>query len=172
MLSEDVKFKDLGFLVIDEEQRFGVKHKEKIKMLKKHIDVLTLSATPIPRTLNMSLIGIKSMSIIAEPPEDRYPVETYVMEMQPHIIKAAIEKEIDRGGQVFIVYNRVKGIYKLAKEIADMLPTASVAVGHGRMNEKELEDIMLSFVNGENDVLVSTTIIETGIDISLSLIHI
>lgn len=166
LLSEDVKFKDLGFLVIDEEQRFGVKHKEKIKMLKKHIDVLTLSATPIPRTLNMSLIGIKSMSIIAEPPEDRYPVETYVMEMQPHIIKAAIEKEIDRGGQVFIVYNRVKGIYKLAKEIADMLPTASVAVGHGRMNEKELEDIMLSFVNGENDVLVSTTIIETGIDIS------
>ena len=111
-----------------------------------HVQGHPLSATPIPRTLNMSLIGIKSMSIIAEPPEDRYPVETYVMEMQPHIIKAAIEKEIDRRRQVFIIYNRVKGIYKLAKEIADMLPTASVAVGHGRMNEKELEDIMLSFV--------------------------
>lgn len=166
LLSEDVKFKDLGLLVVDEEQRFGVKHKEKIKMLKNNVDVLTLSATPIPRTLNMSLVGLKSMSLITQPPEERFPVETYVMEMHPGIMKNAIEKELARGGQVFIVFNRVKGIQKIARDIRDLVPDAEIAVGHGQMEEKQLEDVMMSFVNGEKDILISTTIIETGIDIS------
>ncbi len=166
LLSKDVKFKDLGLLVIDEEQRFGVAHKEKIKQLKQNVDVLTLSATPIPRTLNMSLTGIKDMSLIEEPPEERYPVQTYVMEQDDSMIREIIVRELDRGGQVFVVYNRVRGINKLADNIRSLVPEARVCVGHGQMNEHALEDVMLSFINGENNVLVATTIIESGIDIS------
>ena len=166
LLSKDVKFKDLGLLVIDEEQRFGVAHKEKIKQMKKNVDVLTLSATPIPRTLNMSLTGIKDMSLIEEPPEERYPVQTYVLEQDDSMMKEIITRELDRGGQVFVVYNRVRGINKIADTIRDLVPEARVVVGHGQMNEHVLEDVMLSFINGENNVLVATTIIESGIDIS------
>ncbi|WP_130862187.1 transcription-repair coupling factor [Bacilliculturomica massiliensis] len=165
MLSKDVHFKDLGLLVIDEEQRFGVQHKEAIKMLRKNVDVLTLSATPIPRTLHMSLIGIKEMSLIEEPPEERYPVQTYVMEQDDDVIREAVQRELDRGGQVYVVYNRVKGIQKIAALIRELVPDARVGVGHGQMNERQLEDIMLDFVNGEFNVLVATTIIESGIDI-------
>lgn len=165
MLSEDVRFKDLGLLVVDEEQRFGVAHKEKIKQLKKNVDVLTLSATPIPRTLHMSLTGIKNMSIIEEPPRERIPVQTYVTEENDHIIREAIEREVGRGGQVFVVFNRVKGIQRLAKKIKDLVPDKRIIVGHGQMNETQLEDVMMSFVNGEADVLIATTIIESGIDI-------
>ncbi len=166
LLSNDVKFKDLGLLVVDEEQRFGVAHKEKIKQMKQNVDVLTLSATPIPRTLNMSLTGIKDMSLIEEPPEERYPVQTYVLEQDDGMIREIIKRELDRGGQVFVVYNRVRGIYKIADTIQELVPEARVIVGHGQMNEHLLEDVMLSFINGEKDVLVATTIIESGIDIS------
>ena len=166
LLSSDVKFKDLGLLVVDEEQRFGVAHKEKIKQMKQNVDVLTLSATPIPRTLNMSLTGIKDMSLIEEPPEERYPVQTYVLEQDEMMLREIINREMDRGGQVFVVYNRVRGIYKIADMIRELVPEASVIVGHGQMNEHLLEDVMLSFINGEKDVLVATTIIESGIDIS------
>ncbi|MBR5488227.1 MAG: transcription-repair coupling factor, partial [Firmicutes bacterium] len=165
LLSKDVKFQDLGLLVIDEEQRFGVEHKEKIKQMKKNVDVLTLSATPIPRTLNMSLTGIKDMSLIEEPPEERYPVQTYVLEQDDQILKEVIERELGRGGQVYVVFNRVRGIQKIADQIEQLVPDARVAVGHGQMNEHALEDVMLSFINGENNVLVATTIIESGIDI-------
>ncbi len=165
LLSQDVKFQDLGLLVVDEEQRFGVEHKEKIKKLKKNVDVLTLSATPIPRTLNMSLTGIKDMSLIEEPPEERYPVQTYVLEQDDQLIKEIIERELGRGGQVYVVFNRVRGIQKIADRIEELVPEARVAVGHGQMNEHALEDVMLSFINGENNVLVATTIIESGIDI-------
>jgi transcription-repair coupling factor (superfamily II helicase) len=165
MLSKDVGFKDLALLVIDEEQRFGVQHKEAIKRLRKNVDVLTLSATPIPRTLHMSLVGIKDMSLIEEPPEERYPVQTYVMEQDEELIRDAIQRELDRDGQVYVVYNRVRGIYKIAAMISALVPEAAVAVGHGQMNEKQLEDVMIDFVNHESNVLVSTTIIESGIDI-------
>lgn len=165
ILSSDVKFKDLGLLVIDEEQRFGVKHKEKIKELKKNIDVLTLSATPIPRTLNMSLTGIKKMSVIEEPPEERYPVQTYVMEESDAMIREVILREMDRGGQTFVVYNRVNGIGQVAEKIQQLVPDARIAVGHGRMKEQNLENIMMDFIDGAYDVLVATTIIESGIDI-------
>ncbi len=165
LLSKDIKFKDLGLLVIDEEQRFGVKHKEAIKQLRKNVDVLTLSATPIPRTLHMSLVGIKNMSLIEEPPEERYPVQTFVMEQDDIIIREVIERELSRGGQVYVVFNRVRGIQKIASKIAKLVPQAEVAVGHGQMNERELEDVMMEFVEGEKDVLVSTTIIEAGLDI-------
>lgn len=165
MLSKDVKFKDLGLLVIDEEQRFGVQHKEAIKMLRQNVDVLTLSATPIPRTLHMSLIGIKDMSLIEEPPEERYPVQTYVMEQDDDILREAIRREIDRGGQAFVVYNRVKGIHAVAARLQQLLPEARIAIGHGQMNERSLEDVMLAFVAGEYDILLATTIIESGIDI-------
>ena len=165
LLSADIKFKDLGLLVVDEEQRFGVEHKERIKKLKKNVDVLTLSATPIPRTLNMSLTGIKDMSLIEEPPEERYPVQTYVLEQDEQLIKEIIERELGRGGQAYVVYNRVRGIHKIAEMIEELVPEARVAVGHGQMNEHALEDVMLSFINGENNVLVATTIIESGIDI-------
>ncbi len=166
LLSKDIKFQDLGLLVIDEEQRFGVAHKEKIKQMKQNVDVLTLSATPIPRTLNMSLTGIKDMSLIEEPPEERYPVQTYVLEQDDAMIREIITRELDRGGQVFVVYNRVRGINKIADNIRDLVPEARVAVGHGQMNEHALEDVMLDFINGEYDVLVATTIIESGIDIA------
>jgi len=165
MLSKDVSFKDLGLLVIDEEQRFGVQHKEAIKRLKKNVDVLTLSATPIPRTLHMSLVGIKDMSLIEEPPEERYPVQTYVMEQDEELIRDAIQRELDRDGQVYVVYNRIRGIYKIAAMISALVPEASVTVAHGRMHEKQLEDVMIDFVNRQSNVLVTTTIIESGIDI-------
>ena len=137
MLSKDVAFKDLGLLVIDEEQRFGVQHKEAIKQLRKNIDVFTLTATPIPRTLHMSLIGIRDMSLIEEPPEDRYPVQTYVMEQDDGVLKETIERELERGGQVYVVYNRVRGIQKIASHIRQLIPQASVAVAHGQMGEKQ-----------------------------------
>nr|WP_244262766.1 transcription-repair coupling factor [Thermoanaerobacter siderophilus] len=165
LLQNDVKFKDLGLLIIDEEQRFGVVHKEKIKKLKENIDVLTLSATPIPRTLHMSLIGIRDMSVLENPPEDRFPVETYVMEFNEELIKDAILREIGRGGQVYFVYNRVNGIEKMASLVKDLVPGCRVAVAHGQMEESQLEKVMIDFLNGEYDVLVSTTIIETGLDI-------
>ncbi len=165
LLSKDVEFHDLGLLVIDEEQRFGVKHKEKIKEMKKSVDVLTLSATPIPRTLNMSMTGIKDMSTITEPPEDRFPVQTYVMEMDDGVIREAIMREMDRGGQTFVIYNRVRGINQIAERIMNAVPEARVIVGHGQMSESTLEDVMLNFVNHESDVLVATTIVESGIDV-------
>jgi transcription-repair coupling factor (superfamily II helicase) len=165
LLSKDVKFKDLGLLVIDEEQRFGVAHKEKIRKLKSNVDVLTLSATPIPRTLNMSLSGIRDMSVLEEPPEDRYPVQTYVTEEDDGLIREAITRELDRGGQVFVVYNRVNGISRVADKISKLVPEARIGVGHGRMGEQRLEDVMLAFTEHETDVLVATTIIESGIDI-------
>lgn len=165
LLQNDIKFKDLGLLIIDEEQRFGVVHKEKIKKLKENIDVLTLSATPIPRTLHMSLIGIRDMSVLENPPEDRFPVETYVVEFNEELIKDAILREIARGGQVYFVYNRVNGIEKMASFVKDLVPGCRVAVAHGQMEESQLEKVMIDFLNGEYDVLVSTTIIETGLDI-------
>lgn len=165
LLSKDVKFKDLGLLVIDEEQRFGVRHKEKIKQLRENVDVLTLSATPIPRTLHMSLSGMKDMSTIEEPPENRYPVQTYVMEEDEFLIREVIEKELARGGQVYVLSNRVKSINRVASAIMALVPGASVTVGHGQMREQELEDVIMSFAEGEYDVLVSTTIIESGMDI-------
>lgn len=165
LLSRDVKFNDLGLLVIDEEQRFGVQHKEQIKKLRKNIDVLTLSATPIPRTLNMSLTGIKDISTIEEPPEDRYPVQTFVTPFDEDVIKNAIERELLRGGQVFVVNNRVSGLKLIAGKIEELVPEAKTAVGHGRMSEIELENTMKEFIDGNYNVLVATTIIENGIDI-------
>lgn len=165
LLSDDVRFKDLGILVIDEEQRFGVAHKEKIKKLKQNVDVLTLSATPIPRTLHMSLVGIKDMSIIEQPPEKRIPVQTYVTEEDDYLIREAIEREVARGGQVFLVFNRVRGIQRLADRIQKLVPDKTIIVGHGQMSEKELENVMMQFINGEADILIATTIIESGIDI-------
>ena len=166
LLSKDVVFKDLGLLMIDEEQRFGVTHKEKIKQLKNNIDVLTLTATPIPRTLHMSLIGIRDMSVLEEPPMDRIPIQTYVMEYNEELVREAISRELARGGQAYYVYNRVKEIADVAAKIAELVPEANVAYAHGQMKETELENIMYKFINGEIDVLVSTTIIETGLDIS------
>ena len=165
ILSDDVKFNDLGLLVIDEEQRFGVKHKEKLKKLKTNVDVLTLTATPIPRTLQMSMTGIRSLSIIETPPAYRYPVQTYVLAENSQIIKDAIYKELSRDGQVFILYNYVNDINLKAAEIKKLVPEAKIAVAHGQMDKNELEEIMLKFINYEYDVLVCTTIIETGIDI-------
>ncbi len=166
ILSKDVGFKDLGLLIIDEEQRFGVQHKEKIKKLKENIDVLTLTATPIPRTLHMSLIGIRDMSVLEEAPIDRMPIQTYVMEENDEMIREAIERELSRQGQVYYVYNRVQDIAEVAAKIQKLVPDANVAFAHGQMREHKLEDIMYDFINGEIDVLVSTTIIETGLDIS------
>ena len=165
LLSSDVKFADLGLLVIDEEQRFGVRHKEKIKQLRENVDVLTLSATPIPRTLHMSLSGMKDMSTIEEPPEGRYPVQTYVMEEDTFLIREAIEKELARGGQVYILSNRVESIGRVASSIQELVPNASIAVGHGQMKETDLENVIMDFAAGEYDILVSTTIIESGTDI-------
>ena len=165
LLSKDVVFNDLGLLIVDEEQRFGVAHKEKIKALKKNIDVLTLSATPIPRTLHMALVGMRDMSIITSPPEDRHPVQTYVLEYHERLIKDIIKREIARNGQVFFVHNRVQNIYNLADKISALIPEANVMVAHGQMKEKELEKAMLDFVEGEGNVLVCTTIIESGLDI-------
>ena len=166
VLSKDIEFKNLGLLIIDEEQRFGVAHKEKIKQLKKDVDVLTLTATPIPRTLHMSLIGIRDMSVLEEPPMDRIPIQTYVMEYDEETVREAINRELRRGGQVYYVYNRVTDIAEVALRISKLVPDARVDFAHGQMSERELEQVMYGFINGEIDVLVSTTIIETGLDIS------
>ncbi len=165
VLSKDLSPKRLGLLVIDEEQRFGVKHKEKIKELRNEVDVLTLTATPIPRTLHMSLVGIRDLSILEEPPQDRQPIQTYVMEYNDEIVREAIRREIQRGGQVYYVYNRVNSIQEMTARVQTLVPDAVVAYAHGQMSERELERVMLDFINGEIDVLVSTTIIETGLDI-------
>lgn len=165
LLSKDVVFKDLGLLVIDEEQRFGVKHKERLKQIKENVDVLTLTATPIPRTLHMSLVGIRDMSVIEEPPEERYPIQTYVTEYNKAMIRDAILREISRGGQVYYVYNRVETIDKISAELSELVPEASFGVGHGQMTERTLEKVMVDFMDRKTDVLVCTTIIETGLDI-------
>lgn len=165
LLGKSVKYHKLGLLIIDEEQRFGVGHKEKLKEIRKEVDVLTLSATPIPRTLHMSLTGIRDMSVINEPPGDRHPVSTYVLEFDENVVREAISREVGRGGQVYYLYNRVQGIYKVANRIAEMVPDIRVGVAHGQMSEAELEEIMMDLDNGDIDVLVCTTIIETGLDI-------
>lgn len=166
VLSKDLQYKDLGLLIVDEEQRFGVTHKEKIKQLKENVDVLTLTATPIPRTLHMSLIGIRDMSILEEPPVDRLPIQTYVMEYNDEMVREAIYRELNRGGQVYYVYNRVNSIEEVANHVALLVPDAHVKFAHGQMREHQLERIMYDYINGEIDVLVTTTIIETGLDIS------
>ncbi len=166
VLSKDLQFKDLGLLIVDEEQRFGVGHKEKIKQLKENVDVLTLTATPIPRTLHMSLAGIRDMSVLEEPPVDRTPIQTYVMEYNEEMVREAINRELARDGQVYYVYNRVTDIDEVAGRVQALVPDAVVTFAHGQMREHELERIMADFINGEIDVLVSTTIIETGLDIS------
>ncbi|WP_138420001.1 transcription-repair coupling factor [Aquibacillus sediminis] len=165
LLSKDIEYKDLGLLIVDEEQRFGVKHKEKIKQLKTNVDVLTLTATPIPRTLHMSMLGVRDLSVIETPPENRFPIQTYVLEYNPVFLRESIEREMARGGQVFFLYNRVNNIEQMAQEIDALVDDARVAYAHGQMNEAELENVMFSFLEGEFDVLVSTTIIETGVDI-------
>ena len=165
LLSEDVNFKDLGLLIIDEEHRFGVKDKEKIKKLRTNIDVLTMTATPIPRTLHMSIVGVRDMSVIYEPPHNRKPVQTYVLEYDQEVITEAITKEIERGGQVFYLFNQVEGIEKKSNEISMLVPEAKVGFAHGKMSGRELEEIMESFINQEINVLVCTTILESGIDI-------
>lgn len=166
LLSKDVEFKNLGLLIIDEEQRFGVNHKEKIKEMKTNVDVLTLTATPIPRTMHMSLIGIRDMSVLEEAPQDRQPIQTFVCEYNEEMVREAINRELARGGQVYYVYNRVQSIADMANTIQKLVPDANVGFAHGQMKERELEKIMYGFINGEIDVLVSTTIIETGLDIS------
>ncbi len=165
LLSKDVKFKDIGLLVVDEEQKFGVAAKEKIKALKIGVDMLALTATPIPRTLHMSLVGIKALSLIEEPPEERIPIQTYVLEEDQLLIKEAIKRELERGGQTYIVTNKIQGIQKLATDITKLVPEAQVAVGHGRMKEDVLEEVMIDFTEGKTNVLIATTIIESGIDI-------
>ncbi|RSD24497.1 transcription-repair coupling factor [Mesobacillus subterraneus] len=165
LLSKEIAYRDLGLLIIDEEQRFGVTHKEKIKQLKTNVDVLTLTATPIPRTLHMSMLGVRDLSVIETPPENRFPVQTYVMEYNGGLVREAIERELARDGQVYFLYNRVEDIERKAEEISMLVPDARVTYAHGRMTENELESVMLGFLEGEFDVLVSTTIIETGVDI-------
>lgn len=165
LLGKNIKFKDLGLLIVDEEQRFGVAHKEKIKSLKTQVDVLTLSATPIPRTLHMALVGMRDMSLISTPPQDRHPVQTYVVEYHERMIRDAIARELGRGGQVFFLHNRVFDIYNVAEELQRILPGARVAVAHGQMKERELENVMMDFVDHKADILVCTTIIENGLDI-------
>ncbi len=165
LLQKGLQFKDLGLLVVDEEQRFGVTHKERLKQMRNNVDCLTLTATPIPRTLHMSMVGVRDLSIIETPPENRFPVQTYVVEYSDVLLKEAIEREIGRGGQVYVLYNQVNGIQSIADRVLRLVPEARVAVGHGQMEEDELEQVMLGFLQGETDVLVSTTIIETGLDI-------
>ncbi|MGO1433635.1 MAG: transcription-repair coupling factor, partial [Ruoffia tabacinasalis] len=165
LLSKDIEFNDLGLLIVDEEQRFGVKHKERLKQLKADVDVLTLTATPIPRTLHMSMIGVRDLSLIETPPQNRFPVQTYVMELNAGVVKTGIERELARGGQVFYLHNRVATIHQKAEEISNLVPDARVAVAHGQLSEVELERVLVDFIGGEYDVLVTTTIIETGVDI-------
>jgi transcription-repair coupling factor (superfamily II helicase) len=168
LLSKDIKFQDLGLLIVDEEQRFGVRHKERLKQLRKEIDVLAMSATPIPRTLHMSLVGLRDMSVIETPPKDRMAIQTVVAKFDEKIVRSAVEVELERGGQVYFVHNRVESIYEIASRIQELVPTARVAVGHGQMGESELEKVMLAFMRHEFDVLVATTIIENGLDIPLA----
>src|SRR5271165_6558317 len=167
VLSKDVKFSDLGLVIVDEEQRFGVRHKERLKQLRKEVDVLTMSATPIPRTLHMSLLGLRDMSVIETPPKDRMAIQTVVAAWDEKLLRSAIEKELERGGQVYFVHNRVESIYEIADKIREMSPKARILVGHGQMPERELERIMLAFMRHEADILVATTIIENGLDIPL-----
>ncbi len=168
LLSKDIKFQDLGLLVVDEEQRFGVRHKERLKQMRKEIDVLAMSATPIPRTLHMSLVGLRDMSVIETPPKDRMAIQTVVAKFDEKIVRSAVEVELERGGQVYFVHNRVESIYEIASRIQELVPAARVAVGHGQMGETELERVMLAFMRHEYDVLVATTIIENGLDIPLA----
>jgi len=168
LLSKDIKFQDLGLLVVDEEQRFGVRHKERLKQMRKEIDVLAMSATPIPRTLHMSLVGLRDMSVIETPPKDRMAIQTVVAKFDEKIIRSAVEVELERGGQVYFVHNRVESIYEIAARIQELVPAARVIVGHGQMAEAELERVMLAFMHHEYDVLVATTIIENGLDIPLA----
>ena len=168
LLSKDIKFQDLGLLVVDEEQRFGVRHKERLKQMRKEIDVLAMSATPIPRTLHMSLVGLRDMSVIETPPKDRMAIQTVVAKFDEKIVRSAVEVELERGGQVYFVHNRVESIYEIAARIQELVPAARVAVGHGQMGETELERVMLAFMRHEYDVLVATTIIENGLDIPLA----
>ena len=165
LLSKDIRYKDLGLLIVDEEQRFGVRHKERIKTLKTNVDVLTLTATPIPRTLHMSMLGVRDLSVIETPPENRFPVQTYVLEQNTNFIKEALERELSRDGQVFYLYNKVQSIYEKREQLQTLMPEASIAVAHGQMTERDLEETMLSFINGDYDILVTTTIIETGVDV-------
>ncbi len=167
VLSKDVKFSDLGLVIVDEEQRFGVRHKERLKQLRREVDVLTMSATPIPRTLHMSLLGLRDMSVIETPPKDRMAIQTVVAAWDEKLLRSAIEKELERGGQVYFVHNRVESIYDIAAKLREMSPKARILVGHGQMPESELERIMLAFMRHEADILVATTIIENGLDIPL-----
>ncbi|MGB7135978.1 MAG: transcription-repair coupling factor, partial [Acidobacteriaceae bacterium] len=168
LLSKDIKFHDLGLLVVDEEQRFGVRHKERLKQMRREIDVLAMSATPIPRTLHMSLVGLRDMSVIETPPRDRMAIQTVVAKFDEKLIRSAIEVELERGGQVYFVHNRVETIYEIAAKIQELVPSARVVVGHGQMGENDLEKVMLSFMHHQHDVLVATTIIENGLDIPLA----
>jgi transcription-repair coupling factor (superfamily II helicase) len=165
LLSKSVQFKDLGLMIIDEEQRFGVTHKEKLKQIRTNVDALTLTATPIPRTLHMSMVGVRDLSVIETPPENRFPVQTFVVEHNDGLVREAIERELGRGGQVYYLYNKVGGIQEMANHLKMLVPDAKIVVGHGQMPEDELERTMLDFLQGEADVLVSTTIIETGLDV-------
>ena len=165
LLSKDIHFKDLGLLVVDEEQRFGVRHKERIKQMRANVDVLTLTATPIPRTLHMALAGIRDLSVIDTPPEDRVPIKTYVLPYEDQLVREAILREMDRGGQIYFVHNRVQSIYHVADKLRQLVPEAEIGVGHGQMEEHQLERVMLNFFSGKDDVLVCTTIIESGLDV-------
>jgi transcription-repair coupling factor (superfamily II helicase) len=165
LLSKDVKFRDLGLLVVDEEQRFGVTHKERLKQLRKKVDVLTMTATPIPRTLNMSLAGIRDMSVIETPPRDRLSIQTHVVRFEQDVITRAIRTELERGGQVYLVHNRVESIFSMANLVQRLVPEAKVGIGHGQMGDDELEQVMVDFVGHKYDVLVATTIVENGLDI-------
>jgi len=165
LIQDDIEFKDLGLLVVDEEQRFGVLHKERIKKLKENVDSLTLTATPIPRTLHMSLIGVRDLSVINTPPEDRFPIATYICQRNDKIIVEAIKRELDRGGQIFFVHNRVRGIQKVAQDLRQLIPQAKIGIAHGQMAEEQLEDIMIDFLEKRYDILLCTTIIEIGLDI-------
>ncbi|GAA6823802.1 transcription-repair coupling factor [Helicobacter pylori] len=165
LLGKDIVYKDLGLLIVDEEQRFGVRHKERIKSLKTNVDVLTLTATPIPRTLHMSMLGVRDLSVIETPPENRFPVQTYVLEQNSNFIKEALERELSRDGQVFYLYNKVQSIYEKREQLQMLMPDASIGVAHGQMTERDLEETMIGFINHEYDILVTTTIIETGVDV-------
>ncbi len=169
VLSKDLKFQDLGLLIVDEEQRFGVRHKERLKQMRSAIDVLSMSATPIPRTLHMSLIGLRDMSVIETPPKDRMAIQTVVAKFDEKLVRTAIEVELERGGQAYFVHNRVETIFDMATMIREQVPSARVVVAHGQMGETELERVMLAFMNHEYDVLVATTIIENGLDIALAI---
>jgi len=167
MLSKDVKFSDLGLVVVDEEQRFGVAHKERLKQMRKEVDVLTMSATPIPRTMHMAMVGLRDMSVIETPPKDRMAIQTVVAPWDEKVLRNAIQHELDRGGQVYVIHNRVESIYEIADKIRELVPKARILVGHGQMTERELEKVMLGFIRHEADVLVATTIVENGLDIPL-----